>query len=183
MSDKTIQELALSRLDSVDESYLRYSVEELRDKKDLVIAEIGVENGDNALRLLKNLDIKRIYLVDWYKPSPQYGYTEEMVESQRKHAYEVLEPWKDKIIWIEKDSVEASENVKEELDYVYIDGDHTDNGVYRDIVAWYPRVKKGGICGGHDFMCFAECRNGVMRYLLENNLTASIHFQDWKINK
>ena len=35
-------------------------------------------------------------------------------------------------------------------DLVYIDGDHTYEGVVKDLAAWYPKVKKGGIICGDD---------------------------------
>ena len=35
---------------------------------------------------------------------------------------------------------------------VYIDGDHRKEPVLADINAWLPKVKKGGIIGGHDYM-------------------------------
>jgi len=178
MTNKIIQDIALSRLDPEEETYIRPSAQQLTG--DLTIAEVGVENGLNALRLLKNLNIKKMYLVDWYKPN--YTYTEELVAEQRKHAETILEPYRDKIEWIIADSVEAAKGI-EELDYVYIDGDHSFEGVYRDIVAWYPKVKKGGIIGGHDFSCFEDCRNGIMKFVLENDLICSFQFQDWWVKK
>lgn len=36
------------------------------------------------------------------------------------------------------------------LDLVYIDGDHTYEGVAKDLAAWYPKVRKGGIICGDD---------------------------------
>lgn len=36
------------------------------------------------------------------------------------------------------------------FDLVYIDGDHTYEGVMKDLAAWYPKVKKGGIICGDD---------------------------------
>lgn len=37
------------------------------------------------------------------------------------------------------------------LDYVYIDADHHYEPVCRDIDAWLPKVKPGGVIAGHDF--------------------------------
>lgn len=37
------------------------------------------------------------------------------------------------------------------LDFVYIDGMHDYSSVYCDICAWLPKVKDGGLIGGHDF--------------------------------
>ncbi|MCC6809954.1 MAG: class I SAM-dependent methyltransferase [Deltaproteobacteria bacterium] len=41
---------------------------------------------------------------------------------------------------------------EESLDFVYIDGDHSYNGVTADLKAWWPLVKPGGIIAGHDWI-------------------------------
>lgn len=37
------------------------------------------------------------------------------------------------------------------LDLVFLDADHSYEGVRADIAAWAPKVKAGGILGGHDY--------------------------------
>jgi predicted O-methyltransferase YrrM len=52
----------------------------------------------------------------------------------------------------ELDSVEASKLYADEsLDFVFIDADHSYEAVKRDIAAWLPKVKSGGIIAGHDY--------------------------------
>ena len=49
------------------------------------------------------------------------------------------------------DSVECSAEVENgSLDFVFIDADHTEAGVRRDIAAWSPKVRIGGMLLGHD---------------------------------
>jgi len=38
----------------------------------------------------------------------------------------------------------------ESIDFVFIDADHVYESVKKDILAWWPKVKKGGILAGHD---------------------------------
>lgn len=45
----------------------------------------------------------------------------------------------------------AADILVAEVDFVYIDGEHTYEAVKRDIAAWLPRVKPGGYIGGHDY--------------------------------
>jgi hypothetical protein len=39
-----------------------------------------------------------------------------------------------------------------ELDFVYLDADHTYEAVKADIAAWWPKVRVGGTLGGHDYI-------------------------------
>lgn len=50
------------------------------------------------------------------------------------------------------DSVQAaSEFADRSLSFVYIDGDHSYEGCRRDILAWAPKVMRGGVIAGHDY--------------------------------
>lgn len=50
--------------------------------------------------------------------------------------------------------VAASLYESESLDFVFIDAGHTYEEVKEDIEAWFPKVKKGGYIGGHDYCTF-----------------------------
>lgn len=53
---------------------------------------------------------------------------------------------------IKKRSVEASQDFENEsLDFIYVDGSHEYQDVKDDLLAWIPKVKKGGYICGHDF--------------------------------
>jgi len=47
----------------------------------------------------------------------------------------------------------ANDFKDESIDFVFIDCDHVYESVKKDILAWWPKVKKGGIIAGHDFEC------------------------------
>ena len=50
------------------------------------------------------------------------------------------------------DTWNASKRFEDEsIDFIYIDAEHKFEYVYRDIVNWYPKMKKGGIFAGHDY--------------------------------
>lgn len=76
-------------------------------------------------------------------------------------------------------SFEAVKRFPDEyFDLVYIDADHTYEGCLRDIVDWYPKVKKGGFLLGDDYRR-NKTRTGVRfgvieavnRFTSENNLS------------
>src|SRR5262249_3794937 len=37
------------------------------------------------------------------------------------------------------------------VDFVFVDGDHGYEAVKRDLAAWFPKVKAGGVLAGHDY--------------------------------
>lgn len=122
----------------------------LEGEKDLVGVEIGVDCGTNALNILQNLDIKRLYLIDPYdswlgegkKAGSEIAYAE---------AVEKLKDFRDKIVWILKKSEYAVDNVECDLDFIYIDGHHGYEYVKKDLELYVPKVRKGGLITGHDF--------------------------------
>ena len=72
------------------------------------------------------------------------------------------------------DSIEAAKQYEDEtFDFVYIDASHHYDFVKSDILAWYPKVKKGGYIGGHDYThpntahMYADFNDGVYRAVTE----------------
>lgn len=117
---------------------------------DLVGVEIGVDQGENAVNLLKNANINQLFLVDPYQPTAhKHNYNREIDYIK---AVENLKPFLSKCTFIKKFSHEAKKRFSlNSLDFVYIDGDHSFNGCFNDITDYYPLIKKEGIIGGHDF--------------------------------
>jgi predicted O-methyltransferase YrrM len=81
---------------------------------------------------------------------------------------EVLDMFKDRtkeynnISLVQKTSDDAVNDFKDgSFDFVYIDGIHTYDGVKSDIINYLPKVKKGGVIGGHDYTNQLEHLVGV----------------------
>jgi cephalosporin hydroxylase len=69
---------------------------------------------------------------------------------------------------IRMDSVKAAKLYADaSLDFVFIDGDHTYEGVLADIKAWLPKVKKGGTIAGDDYGHVGPGSEGVKRAVHE----------------
>jgi predicted O-methyltransferase YrrM len=70
---------------------------------------------------------------------------------------------------IRSDSAAAAAHFADEsVDFLYIDASHTYEGVLRDLLAWFPKVKNGGTIAGDDW-CFSAAgektiRNAVVDY-------------------
>jgi len=143
-------------------------------KGELVGVEIGVDEGKNAEEMLKHLNLKKLYLIDSYKgymgkdgifypddytdvpsefndPEARKKYPVTPKKEAKRIAHERLKEFKDKIVWIEKFSDEAVNDIPNKLDFVYIDGNHNYEYVKDDIKNYWPKLRKGGILCGHDY--------------------------------
>lgn len=143
-------------------------------KKRFVGAEIGVLNGENALSILQTLDMKKLYLIDPYEVHDEYLEIKAPVFSTiRKRAEKNLEPFKDKIVWVQKKSSNALSSIPDDLDFIYIDGNHSYKNCLEDIKNYFPKVKKGGVVGGHDYYNMnkaREVKKAVDEFAAENKL-------------
>ena len=133
------------------------TVKELNNgHRGLVGVEVGVAEGLNAYNILRCLDMRCLYLVDSYQGVWARSYP---------LARRLLRRYRDRIVFIDKDSVSAVECLPDSLDFVYLDGDHSYDGVYSDFYAYYPKIKDGGLIGGHDFN--RHGLKGVVRFVGE----------------
>ena len=164
----------------------------LNGKKDLVGAEIGVFEGDHALSLFENLDIRKLYLIDpyelyddYFEGKKHYGHDQPPLNLAKVNAYKKLDEYTDRIVWIEKYSNDAVSEIDEELDFVYIDGNHQETYVLDDIINYLPIVKRGrGVIGGHDFYNGFQrdhdgVVNAVVKYAIKNHLDIQVELPDW----
>jgi hypothetical protein len=126
-----------------------YYLKKVYKKTDLIGAEIGIYKGSHSINLIENLPIKCIYLVDPF--TNEYTVKQTDMNLIYDTAMENLAPYKDKFVMVRKKSQEVVDEVPNDLDFVYIDGDHEYEGVKKDIELYYLKVKKGGIIGGHDY--------------------------------
>jgi len=81
-----------------------------------------------------------------------------------------------KVSIFQEDSVTASKNFGDgSIDWVFIDGDHSYEGVKADIEAWWPKVRLGGLFSGHDY---GKPRMGVRRAVTEFALVKGLRVHE-----
>jgi len=112
------------------------------EREGLMGVEIGVSVGHNAENVLKRLSIKKLYLID------PYGGLHMREFGKAKHRFR---SFGDKTEFIKKKSQDAVDDIPDNLDFAYIDGNHAYKYVLQDIELYYPKIKDGGVIGGHDF--------------------------------
>jgi len=143
---------------------------------DLVGAEIGVYRGAHAKEMLEKLDIKTLYLIDPWKDYDEYGdlpiIKEHLPKAYKTAKFEMLKHYEDRLIWLKEHSSEAVKKFEDNsFDFVYIDGNHCYEYVKEDIELWYPKVKRDGVIGGHDYhLPRFGVKKAVDEFYLKNNL-------------
>lgn len=112
--------------------------------------EVGVAAGAYSHTILLNSDLKLLYSVDnWDDPFI-------MAKAERR-----LDVFGNRNKILHMTSEEASKYFPDNyLDFVYIDADHIYKSVKQDLELWYPKVKKGGIFAGHDYVD-RVCKYGI----------------------
>jgi hypothetical protein len=135
----------------------------LKNKKPKVGAEIGIQKGRMTKHVLDLLpSIEKYYAIDpwlWY---PKYKETVNIRNQERWNQDEMdfhftefnknLKQYKNRIITLKMYSKEASRHIPDgSLDFCFIDGNHIYEYVKEDIELYLPKVKKGGLLGGHDY--------------------------------
>jgi hypothetical protein len=146
-------------------------------RKDITACEVGVYKGDNGIEMLTYDKIKKLYLVDNYKPFYKW-FTDSVgvmfFDDTAEMFYEVVKErffkYDGRVDLIKKDSVEAAKDFPDEFfDYVYIDGGHDYEMVRDDIKAWFPKVKKSGMLAGHDINA-DDVRKAVIEFAVMNKI-------------
>ncbi len=124
----------------------------MRDAGFKIGVEVGVEQGLYSERLCQLIPGLKLYAVDCWQAHRGYrdhvsqekldGFFESTRKRVAQYDCQLIRKW----------SVEAAKRFDDRsLDFVYIDANHDLANVIKDLVAWAPKVRKGGIISGHDF--------------------------------
>ena len=108
--------------------------------------EIGVQGGVTFTHLLESCPDLHMTGIDlWYYPKHQAQYDKMKREVYRLHGQN------DRATLINENTKSAHIHIQyESVDFIFIDADHTYEGVKRDIGNYASKVKVGGYICGHD---------------------------------
>lgn len=119
--------------------------------KPVIGLEIGVATGRNAESMAKTLNVKMLYLVDPYETYYDHENYITTYHKMKDDARKLVDRTVQNYRFIYKKSEDAINEVPNYLDFIYIDGNHTYPFIKRDLENYYPKVREGGVFGGHDF--------------------------------
>jgi hypothetical protein len=144
-------------------SFMRAESSELNNMCDFIksngnivtnIVEIGAFQGESTTIFSKNFPNSNIFAVDFWINN--YDDREVNINSYNmidvENNFNILTKYYPNIIKIKMLSSEFSNIISDNsIDFIYIDGDHSYNGVNSDIMSWKNKIKPNGFIGGHDY--------------------------------
>lgn len=154
--------------------------------KDMIICEIGVFKGEFSKYIYNTIKPKELHMIDlfdgmmcsgdkdgnniiWadlneeYINLKSYFNNNQNVKIHKGFSFEILNTF-----------------VDEYFDLIYIDGDHSYDGVKKDLNIAFNKIKNGGYIFGHDYnqTVFPGVVKAVNEFCDENNLTISYMTND-----
>ena len=157
-------------------------------KGELVGVEVGVCLAHTTEAFAKGIkNLKKLYAVDNYPTFVDWDgsdWNKDRQDLMKKAAQEKMLAHKDKVEFLHVSSEEFVKTIEDEsLDFVFIDGDHSFEAALKDFQNYYPKVKKGGIFGGHDIQ-LDSVRNALTYFLKEkSNEVIGVTKSAWYLRK
>ena len=123
-------------------------------------AEIGCLDGRTSSKLLEYCPKLTLLCVDLWEYKPEV-HTKYQMGNYARHAWVfpdikkqfnlAVQPYQDRVVKLQGVSWEMADKVEDNsLDFIFIDADHGYESVKKDIMAWTPKLKPGGLLSGHD---------------------------------
>jgi len=115
------------------------------------LVEIGVAEGASAVALREAMSAEgTLWLID-----PFHLSRERWFNATKRAAHRAVEGCRNgRVIWIEKFSSVAVDDWKGPIDFLFIDGDHSETGIQQDWDKWHRFVVSGGVVVFHDAATF-----------------------------
>jgi predicted O-methyltransferase YrrM len=115
------------------------------------LVEIGVAEGASAVALREVMSaFGTLWLVDPFHLSRM-----RYINATRRAAHRVVESCRNgRVVWIERFSFDAVSEWNGPIDFLFLDGDHSEEGVQKDWDSWHRFVIPGGVVVFHDAAVF-----------------------------
>jgi len=140
-------------------------------KRNSIAVEIGSYIGASSLMIAKGLRRKsKLYCIDtWENDAMSEG---KWLTFERFQENTVMV--KNRLITIKSESVDAAKHCRDEIDFIFIDGDHSYKGVKSDVDSWFNKLKHNGLIIMHDI----GWADGVIKVIEEDIKPNLIEFDN-----
>lgn len=155
--------------------------------------EIGIKRGYASKIILEHTSTQHLYMIDpWmWDFGKQNLYSDKEPDPRKKKNkspdknrdldnpdkdYEYVvslfsKKFPQKHTIIRKKSENAADEVPDDSDFVFIDGDHSYEYVTKDLVHWVPKIRPGGLIVGHDWWVkFPDVEKAVVDFCATNDV-------------
>ena len=141
-------------------------------------AWLGRSTAFLAVEILNSKKNIKFHCVDTWAGSDEHVHQAHDYVKQNILYHKFLEnikPVSDIVVPVQKLSVEAAQDYDDEsIDFVFLDASHDYENVKNDLIAWYPKIKKGGTFGGHDYgYAWTGVMQAVDEFTVSKTLTVS----------
>ena len=121
--------------------------------------EVGVATGGFSEHMLKYSNLSLFVSVDMWEELPNRIYkdtnarTKTEQDARYRYVQKRLSKYKQRSKVLKCSSIEASQLFKPCMfDFIYIDANHKYEFIKQDINLWWPKLKRGGLIAGHDYL-------------------------------
>ena len=130
--------------------------------------EIGVYQGRFSRRIMQKWDGERLYLIDRWLKVEEYGlfdrYTQKDIDKFILATLSGISKYRDKCSLLVMSSLDAARLFPDDyFDFIYIDADHDYTAVKADLLAWWPKLRRGGLFCGHDYHMYGQINTDVKK--------------------
>ena len=139
----------------------------LNNKSDLNLVEIGVARGSTSKFTIEKLSdkVSSYTGIDPYESNYDRKdgfsyYNQDLMDNLYKFVIEKVNDPRFNLIR-KKSNLAHLDFEDNSIDAIYIDGDHRYKRVLEDIKNWKPKVKKGGLLIGDDYLTFSDVQKAV----------------------
>ena len=183
---RKIIDRAIENIKPVTRSSTIFAKEYMEKKgwNNIIAVEVGTARGHNALSLCIELPIKKLYVIDPYMEYIDNNEKHCMGDDDLERAKQLLKKYLGKITFIRKMSLEGIMDIKEQVHFIYLDGNHDYENVKKELPLYLNKLVGGGILAGHDFdtismgVIFA-----VTEFTKEQRLELNVKENDWWLIK
>ena len=118
----------------------------------IVGVEIGLWKADFARMMLEKNDRLYWFGIDPYFPYGKKRRTQPQWDGIYNKVVKKMEPFRERFTLIRKPSDEGVNFIPNNVDFVFVDGNHDYDMVWNDILLYEKKIRPGGILAGHDYI-------------------------------